>query len=315
MRIILLVGPPGSGKSTRASQLVSEGYTHINQDLQGKVGHMELFNKTLQAGGNLVIDRLNFNVEQRSRYTIPAKKAGYHIRFEIFHVPREVCLERCMAREGHPTINGKTAPGRQDNLAVSMNRSLSSHESEEKRRQANSALSTFFSKYERPSDLEADEIIRHGWDSPNKTEVIWCDLDNTLCNTAHRNHFMDRAKGKPNWKAFFDGMVDDSVNTWCANILDRMYLDFPIVYSSGRPDSYRSHTENWLRRFDLDYHKHLFMRSKNDFRQDDIVKEIILEFEVFTRYKVLFALDDRAQVVKKLREHGVTVLQCDYGDF
>ena len=123
---------------------------------------------------------------------------------------------------------------------------------------------------------------------------------------------MDRSKGKPDWNNFFKEMVNDSVNEWCMHIIKN--TPFQITYCSGRPDNYRPQTEEWLTKNGLN-EKPLYMRPRNDFRRDDVIKEIILDFEILSRYTVLFALDDRQQVVDMLRKRGITVLQCDYGNF
>ena len=57
------------------------------------------------------------------------------------------------------------------------------------------------------------------------------------------------------------------------------------------------------------------MRDRHDSRMDAIVKEILLDFEILTRYEIFFCLDDRDQVVKMLRSRGQTVLQVAEGDF
>lgn len=310
-KITILVGPPGSGKSTRAAGLVAEGYVHISQDTQGKKGHMDLFNESLADGSNIVLDRMNFSQEQRSRYTIPAKAKGYHVTTEVFHVPRTVCLARCMAREGHETING---------FAIEdLPPSLSSPEERQERR-AQSALSTFFSKYERVTDLEADVVIRHGWDSPTKKQIVVVDLDGTLCNIDHRLHYVNGAK--KDWKNFNKEIPNDPVNAWCSDIINAYEVRHEefgspcptIVFCSGRDDSNRKNTQNWL-------DKHLFggiplfMRPRDDFRQDSIIKEIILDFELKPKYDILFAIDDRQQVVDTWRKHGIVCLQCAPGNF
>jgi len=304
----ILVGPPGSGKSTFAQDMIENDgdigamVTRISQDDQGRKGHMDLFEKAIANGEHIILDRMNFSKEQRNRYLIPAKKAGYHTEIIVFHVPYATCLERCMQRKDHPTINNVGQKEYDFSGAL-------------QKEKAQSALHTFFTKYERVSDLEADSVKRLGWDNQSKEKIIWCDLDNTLCNTDHRNHFVNRSQGKPDWKGFFDAMGEDLCNEWCKQILLNFHQNGTKIFlASGRPDNYRKVTESWLTHYQIPY-EDLFMRQRNDFRQDDIVKEIILEFEVKPRADILFALDDRDQVVRKLRERGVIVLQCDYGNF
>ena len=57
------------------------------------------------------------------------------------------------------------------------------------------------------------------------------------------------------------------------------------------------------------------MRKDGDYRPDTVVKKEIYEREIKDKYEVLFAIDDRTQVVKTWRELGLTCLQCANGDF
>lgn len=303
MKLILLVGPPGSGKSTLAKEYVELGYTYINQDKQGK-GHLALF---LTAVGNrefIVVDRMGFSVEQRKRYLNPAKEAGYETEIIVLHQPYQVCLERIRARQDHETIKTED--------------------------HCRSALATFFGKYERVQDEEADKVTRI-WPEGFKPSACIIDLDGTLCNVEHRLHHVRAEKGKRDWKSFFSNILGDSANEWCAEIvrsLSKQQKNGPshvIIYCSGRPDSYRKETIQWLEKNNLhDLNSSLpengkemvlFMRPRNDSRDDSIVKEIILDFEILSRYTPFFAIDDRARVFEMWRKRGIVTLACAKGDF
>lgn len=287
-KLILLVGPPGSGKSTLAKKYVAEGFTYINQDKQGK-GHLQLFEAALKRGEDVIVDRMGFSKAQRDKYKLVAAAEAYWIEIIVLHQPYQVCFDRCMTRQDHETIKDEQA--------------------------ARSALNMFFTKYERVADCEADAVTRI-WPEGHKPQAIVCDLDGTLCDVAHRRHFVRRPTGeKKDWQGFFKGMVDDKPNRWCKDLLLRFFgPEMCIVFCSGRPDSWRKETLAWLRHHGVDIGP-LYMRPRSDSRQDNIVKEIILDFEILTRFVPYFMIDDRQQVVDMWRERGFTCLQCDSGDF
>jgi hypothetical protein len=284
--LILLVGPPGSGKSSYAMHPARGfGTTYVNQDAQGKEGHLKHFQSALTNNFPFIlVDRMNFSKEQRNRYLLPAKEAGYRTKIVVLHESFETCFKRCLERKNHETIKTE--------------------------KDARNALGFFFKKYERVEDNEADEVVRI-WPEGNKPLAIICDLDGTLAKIDHRLHFV-RGEGKKDWPAFFNSIPGDEINEWCQDIINR--TDYDIVLCSGRPDSHRKQTEAWLEEYCVVY-SHLFMRSRDDFRQDDLVKEMIYEFEIKSRYEVYFWIDDRKQVVDKIRSHGITVLQCAEGNF
>jgi adenylate kinase family enzyme len=323
VKLIVLVGPPGSGKSTyRADDLVFKNVVVISQDEQGRSGHMDLFKRSLDNEFGIVIDRMNFNKQQRDRYVKPAREAGYEIEIIVFHVSRQICFERIMARENHPTINGIDPEygGGRAGIIFSEEEELK-YQLEEKKilkhkeKQANSALDTFFTKYERVEDTEADKVTRLGWDGPKK-KAVGFDIDGTMANIDHRLHYVRNEFKKLNrWDLFFKEIPKDTVNEWCKSIASRFSHTHSIIYCSGRPDSTRKDTEIWLKENKL-YYSDLFMRNRNDFREDSIVKEIIYEFEIKTKYDLLFVVDDRTQVVQGCwRKHKVICLQCADGNF
>lgn len=278
--LVLLVGPSGSGKSTLAKEYEALFYDRISQDDQGKQEHIKKFLDHLKYEDDIVVDRLNFNKEQRNRYLKLAEDAGYTTKIIVLHENRDTCLQRCLKRENHPTIKDEV--------------------------NAQSVLNTFFSKYERVEDDEAD-VVERRWPEGAKDTAIWVDMDNTLSDATHREHHLQGER--KNWKAFFNDMDKDPVNPWCASIIDAMSKQHVILICSARPENYKIQTMEWLHKFFIPYNK-LIMRPRNDCRRDDIVKEIIYEFEVKTRYNLLFSIDDRKQVIDRIRNHGVIVLDC-----
>jgi len=286
--LILMVGPAGSGKST-LSRTFGSKYVRINQDELGKEGHKEQFNLSLHAGHNIIIDRMSFSKEQRARYLEPAKKAGYKCYIKVLHENFDTCLERMKKREFHPTIKDEKT--------------------------AKKVLNFFFSKYERPTPDEADEI-EFRYPEGEKPLAVICDLDGTLCDIDHRLHFIHPPEGvKKDWKSFSESLRTDGINQWCREILWNFEdKGKNIVLCSGRSDNYKDLTIDWLNNNHI-YYTNLFMRHRDDYRKDDIVKEVILDFEILTRYRPYFFIDDRKSVVDMWRKRGYTCLQCADGNF
>lgn len=285
--LVLLVGAPGSGKSTFSYDL-TDTHFRVSQDDSGKE-HLNKFHSLIKEGKNICVDRMGFNKQQRERYLKPAREAGYFTQIITLFVPREECLRRCIERNklgNHPTI-----------------RTLES---------AQSALNTFFTKFEFPTQDEADTIESRYWEAPLKTNAIICDIDNTLSSANHRQHHVQGTR--KNWPAFFDGMEEDPLNKFCKDIIVGLRTNHTIVLCSGRPDNYEKHTRRWLEKHRVPF-DHLFMRNRHDSRKDDLIKEIILHFELLPRFHINFALDDRNQVVDMLRRNGIRTLQVAYGDF
>ena len=89
-----------------------------------------------------------------------------------------------------------------------------------------------------------------------------------------------------------------------------------ILFVSGREEKYRDLTASWIGNNLAgltDFH--LFMRSTDDKRKDDIVKREIYERDIVPRWQIQFVIDDRQRVVDMWRSLGLVCLQCDYGDF
>lgn len=300
-KLTLLVGPPGSGKSTFAKDpYYFMNVVYVNQDSQGKAGHQEIFRNAIYDKKDIVVDRMGFNKQQRENYLTEAKKHGYQTEIVVLHQPYAVCLDRILKRIGnHETITDEKG--------------------------ARAALQTFFTKYERPTPDEADEI-KFMYPDGEKPLIVWCDLDGTIADCEHRRHFVrPENNGKKDWVGFFKEMANDIVINRIADVLKLLSYEYKITYCSGRPDDYKKITTEWLNKNNLNeflnpdsgepYTPDLFMRRRHDSRQDNIVKEIILDFEILTRYNVFVCLDDRDQVVQMLRGRGLTVLQVADGGF
>lgn len=106
--LILMVGPIGSGKTTFAKSLVNDSAIRISQDEMGRKAYLNHFKEALKDGiPRIIIDRQNFNRQQRDRFISAARANNYCITiFEMDYCPLE-CLKRVINRKNHPTISDK----------------------------------------------------------------------------------------------------------------------------------------------------------------------------------------------------------------
>jgi hypothetical protein len=207
-----------------------------------------------------------------------------------------------MAREGHPTINGNRK-GSGGAVCTSKEKNQADN--------ANSALDTFFSRYEEVTEDEG-EILRIYYNAPTKSTAIMVDLDNTLCDTTHREHFV---KDK-NWGVFFKHCGGDGLYSEIKRQIDMEFsTGTSVVLCSGRPDGdCREKTEQWLTKNEIHYTS-LKMRPTGNYKKDDITKAMLYRYEIKPYYDILYVLDDRNCVVQKWRDMGLKCWQVRNGDF
>lgn len=144
-QLVLMVGVPGSGKTTVAERLVKKGYHSMNADsireeLLGDANDQsqnekvfetffKRFEEHLQAEHDIVVDNINTNPRHREEIIAKARKQGYSdIQLWILDVPLETCLERNRQRQRtvpedivskmHATLNGPGRPKKHEGKIV-----------------------------------------------------------------------------------------------------------------------------------------------------------------------------------------------------
>lgn len=117
-------------------------------------------------------------------------------------------------------------------------------------------------------------------------------------------------------------LVDDAVSTiiWAlAEAFDKLGPGIKVFFLSGREgtESIKNKTRKWLEEkiWADDYDHELLMRKEGDNRPDFNIKYDLFDENIRGKYNVLFAMDDRDQVVRLWREMGVKALQVGYGNF
>jgi predicted kinase len=112
----------------------------------------------------------------------------------------------------------------------------------------------------------------------------------------------------------------DTPNVPVVNAVFREWEDgYHIIFCSGRDEQFRNVTDKWIRDNifpDIEFPCFdLFMRPAGDRRKDSVVKSELFDQYIRHTYDVERIYDDRASVCKMWRSLGLTVLQCDEGNF
>jgi len=144
---------------------------------------------------------------------------------------------------------------------------------------------------------------------------ICIDIDGTLSDPTHRREHV--TGGKKEWKQFFDKMGDDAPNKgvcFLASLVSHADLGVPVFVCTGRPEEYRSITEDWLEEHtgNLRSAKDILMRPSGDYRPDTVVKREMLDKIRALGYEPILVIDDRPSVVDMWRAEGIEVLQADH---
>ena len=137
-----------------------------------------------------------------------------------------------------------------------------------------------------------------------KPDAVLCDLDGTAALMGDRSPYSENEyhKDTPNESVrhVLWGLANQGIN---------------ILYVSARTENGRAGTEKWLNDHKFPTGVALIMRNNGDQRKDWIVKNELFDNVIAPNYNVLFAIDDRNQVVDAYRKRDLVVHQVADGEF
>ena len=134
-------------------------------------------------------------------------------------------------------------------------------------------------------------------------EIILCDIDGTLADGQHREHYLRGEK--KDWPSYYALLADDSPIDLVRRWVQAEYPERTILLISGRPDTYQQETIAWLGRHDIPF-DYILMRSGGDKRPDTQVKADLLK--LLPKERIVCVIDDRPSVIKMWRSHGLRVI-------
>lgn len=287
-KLYMMRGLPGSGKSTRAFEMLAAATRPMkrinNDDLRAMIDggkwsksnessirlvREKMLEEFLSRNYDVIIDNLNLRPADEEQYRQIA--ATHNAQFEIVDftdVPLHTCIARDRMRP-HPVGEKVIWRWYRD----------------------------FIAPNQRKRWLE---------DRAGKPQAIMIDLDGTLAEGI----------GGPDGRGPFEwdkvgqdkpvGPVLEVIRGW------QSYYDGALIFMSGRDEVCRPQTEIWLdelgfHAFGNEWDCFLFMRPQGDTRPDTIVKKELFEKYVEPNWHISFVLDDRLSVVQMYREMGLFV--------
>lgn len=290
-QITAMRGLPGSGKTTRALEIVEQQRQYgrktvrvNNDDLRAMLfGGTSEYNKTeagiltdarkalikrsLEEGYDVVVDNCNLFAAQADELRLLSQVTGAILAWEDLTV--KVSLQEALKR------NAQRPKPVDEKVIIKM-----------------------------AQDARLADAPPLAYDPPvDAPRAIIVDIDGTLALHGSRNPY-DTTR-----------YHEDTLNVPVARVMDMaVSKGHEVIIVSGRDDTYRDVTIKWLARFGIKPTE-LFMRKAGDRRADSEIKREIFEESIRDHYDIQFVLDDRNRVVKMWRQLGLTCLQVAEGNF
>lgn len=292
-KVIILIGLPGSGKSTWAKKYLSNNPDTIrvnrddfrlmlkNQQLcENKVENLitklqdNSILSALNSGFNVIVDNTNCKLKY-IEHTLELVKHKADVEFLLLDVGVKKAKEQNSKRE-NPVPDSVIDKMDKDLKLLKDTLDFSNRKIQKQKRHL--------------------ELVKY---NPELQDAIIVDFDNTLSFLSDRSPY--------DWKLCINDYPNYPV---IEEVGLHQNLGRKVIILSGRDEICRKESETWLEKYDITY-DYFYMRKNNDFRKDSIVKKEIYDNHIKNKYNVVLVLDDRQQVVDIWRSLGLTVFQVN----
>ena len=137
--------------------------------------------------------------------------------------------------------------------------------------------------------------------------IILCDIDGTVANNDHRQHFLE---GKKDWEGFFSELVNDlPIQIIIDKVIQEQANGKELVFLTGRPERYRYSTTLWLKEH-FDFEFKLLMRNDGDQRNKLEIKRIIFS-ENFEANEIAFCFENDIDLIKQWKNLGIKTIDVN----
>lgn len=151
-------------------------------------------------------------------------------------------------------------------------------------------------------------------ETENMKKVWIFDIDGTLADNEHRQHFLE---GKKNWDAFFAEQDKDEPYQPVIDVLHALANDRPgdaVIIVTARDERFREDSLKWINRhIPWISDDHMFMRPLGDRGDDNVMKVNIIKEWLAANpgYQVGAIFDDRHRIIDAFREEGWYTFECN----
>lgn len=310
-KLLILQGPPASGKSTWVTEYTKEletteehltykivsrdeirhSFGEYNMEHENDVTRIEYSEMecAMKDDINIIInDATNLNPKTLKKLETLAEQYDYNVEYKLFYIPYKEAIKR------------DQNPDRKHHVGQKV-------------------IKRFYRNYfQKQLDEESKQTIdypRINIDNSLPHAVI-CDIDGTVAWMQDRSPY-DRTT-----------VSTDKADPRMFQLLQiLMDADVYILFVSGREgtEQCRRDTEEWIKQYLINYHVNkisgeydkfmLFMRKPKDYRPDEIIKKEIYENQIKDNFDIVAVFDDRNKVVNMWRNIGMLCCQVNDGDF
>ena len=295
LEVIINIGVPASGKSTWTAEFIKKnpGWVKVGRDdfrymLKG-VGFCEpkvekmityMVNQAIVTAlsnkFSVVVDNTHLKISAINEVKHLVKDYA-NVRYMVFEAPLKTLLERDAAREKSV---GKDVVTRMYKQWLILKDSFD---------------------FQPVNRDRVKKFLTPDFNSKLENCVVF-DVDGTLAHMRNRGPF--------DW----DKVDRDDFNQIVGEqIKFHKSMGRKIFIVSGRDESCRKLTEDWLKFYGVEYEK-LFMRPKDNYEKDTVIKKRIIETEFKDKYNIMCWFDDRKQVLDMLYQQGVFTFDVNQGD-
>jgi predicted kinase len=295
LKLLILIGIPGSGKSTWSKDYVkyNDNWVRVNRDdfrdmlktsqvCENKIEDMitKLVNETISSALmrklNVIVDNTHVKVKYINSI-VEEFKYSCDIDYRVFDVSIDKAIERDSNREkkvGSDVI---------------------------KRMYGDYKILMDSFSFQPVTKIKHRPVVSPNFSSNLQDAVIF-DIDGTLANMGNRGPF--------DW----DKVYKDDVNHIVAEQINfHKSKGREILIVTGRDAVCKEQTVDWLELYGIEFDE-IFTRPENDFRKDTVIKKEIYENQIKGNYNILCVYDDRLQVLDMWYDQKVFTFNVNQGN-